>query len=461
LTSSAPTRAENPRRVPFAVRSVMKGMGARLLVVPVSAGLGVLNTRLIITHFGTDTYAQYGLLTSIGTMLPFADLGMSVALMTAIGASKNPRTDENARLIMITVLRVLAGSAVVLSVISIAIWLAGGWNTILGGGLTTPGGAGAATICLCLIGFTILLGFGQRILIGIHKNHFNVLIVGLQTPVMVLVLLAVTHTGVTDGSYLAVAPYLVMLALNIWICWLAARWVAPLVGRSVRDALRLRTVRGGRVFNVAWPTLIQLVALPIGMQSDRIVLVHASTVTALTQYNLASQMFIPIWGVIIAGGIALWPIYARAQRHGEAYTSPLKLSVGFGVAAGLVALVVGLFAPYLAHLASGGKVHLPVLLIVSFVLFIAVQAMKLPIGYFLTDAKGLAFQAYMILIFLPVNLGLSILFAARLGAAGPIIGSTVGVLGCQVIATWIYVQRRIRSQGAPSLGSLEVTEGAQ
>jgi len=251
-----------------------------------------------------------------------------------------------------------------------------------------------------------------------------------------------------------------MIVLYVWLCWLAARWTAPLVGRSLRDAFRVRTVRGGKVFNVAWPTLIQLVALPIGMQTDRVVLIHASTITALTQYNLASQMFIPIWAVISAGGIALWPIYARAQRHGESAISPLKLSIAFGAGAGLVALAVGLIAPYVAHLASGGQVHLPVLLIVAFILFMIAQSMKVPLGNYLTDARGLAFQAYMILIFLPVNLGLSILFAARLGAAGPILGSTVGVLGCQVISNWIYVRRRMRTAPPVPDTSIEITEGA-
>lgn len=447
----------------FAVRSVLKGMGARFLVIPVSAGLGIVNTRLIISHFGTATYAQYGLLASIATMLPFADLGMSAAVMNAIGGSDNPRTDDNARRVLITALRVLVASMLVLSALAVAIWAAGGWPAILGAGLTSSSGAGAATVCVVLIAVGLPLGFGQRILIGLHKNHLNVLIVGLQTPLMVLVLLLVVGVGVTDGSYLATAPYLILLLLSGFICVLAARWVAPLVGRSIRDAVHVRTVRGGAVFGVAWPTLVQMIALPIAMQTDRVVLSHVSTVSALAQYNLASQMFTPIWGVVSAGGIALWPIFARARQRGEATTSPLTLAIGFGIASGAVALAVGLLAPYLAQLASDGAVHLPILLIVSFIAFMTMQGAKVPLGMYLTDARGLAFQAYMILLFLPVNLGLSVLFAVRVGAAGPIIGSTIGVFGCQVIANWVYVRRRMRADPArpPVPSSAEVTERAQ
>lgn len=464
MTSSVTSPAEGRRgRVPFAVRSVLKGMGARLFVIPISAGLGIVNTRLIISHFGTPAYAQYGLLASIVSLLPFADLGMSAAVMNAVGGSDDPRTDDNARRVLVTALRMLVVSMLVLAAASVVVWLLGGWPTLLGAGLSSSSGAGAATLCVCLIALGLPFGFGQRILIGLHKNHLNVLILGAQTPLMMLVLFAVVAAGATNGSYLAIFPYLITVVLSALICWLAARWVAPLVRRSIRDAVHVRTVRGGAVFGVAWPTLVQMIALPVAMQTDRIVLSHMSSVSALAQYNLASQMFTPIWGVVSAGGIALWPIFARARRRGESTTSPLALAVGFGVASGGVALAVGLLAPYLAHLASNGAVHLPILLIASFIVFMIVQGMKVPLGMYLTDARGLAFQAFMILLFLPVNLGLSVLFARRLGAAGPIIGSTVGVLGCQVIANWIFVRRRMRESAAQPVApdSVEITEGAQ
>ncbi|MCU1656116.1 MAG: polysaccharide biosynthesis protein, partial [Pseudonocardiales bacterium] len=49
---------------------------------------------------------------------------------------------------------------------------------------------------------------------------------------------------------------------------------------------------------------------------------------------------------------------------------------------------------------------------------------------------------------LPVNLGLSWYLAIHLGAVGPVIGSTVGVLLCQVLANWWYVRRDLRARSA-------------
>ena len=51
------------------LRSVLRSGGARLAVLPVSAVLGIVATRLIIDHYGTAAYAQYTLLVGIGPLL--------------------------------------------------------------------------------------------------------------------------------------------------------------------------------------------------------------------------------------------------------------------------------------------------------------------------------------------------------------------------------------------------------
>jgi hypothetical protein len=67
---------------------------------------------------------------------------------------------------------------------------------------------------------------------------------------------------------------------------------------------------------------------------------------------------------------------------------------------------------------------------------------------YLTDAAGLRFQALMVVLMLPVNLGLSLWLVTRVGAAGPVIGSIVGVGLFQFLAGVLEVRRRLR--GAPA-----------
>ena len=72
------------------------------------------------------------------------------------------------------------------------------------------------------------------------------------------------------------------------------------------------------------------------------------------------------------------------------------------------------------------------------------QAAKYPLGMFMTDAPGLRYQAFMVLCMLPINLGISIVLAKKLGAVGPIIGSTIGVFFFQVCANFFYVRRNLQ-----------------
>lgn len=443
-------------RLPSGLDAVLRGSSARILVIPVSAILGIISTRLIIEHFGQHAYAQYGLLVSIVSLLPFADLGVSAALMNAIGASDDPRSDPRVQRVLVTALRVLFGSMIAVIGLALILLGSGAWPDILGGGLIPHSGPVAATLCLILIAVGLPLGFGQRVLIGVGKNHLNVLLFGLQTPIVLLVLIGFVSFHVRAGSYLAVVPYAVLVLIAAFICVLAARYISPTVRSGIRDARHVRTVRGGGVLAVAWPTLVQMIALPVAMQTDRLLLSHLSSVQSLAQYNLAAQLFTPVWGVVNAGGVALWPIFAKARAEGDTTsTSPTRLSVGFGAAASVICLVLALLAPWLTTLASGGTVHLSVLLITAFAVFMVFQAVKFPLGMYMTDPRGLRFQAYMIVLLLPVNLGVSWVLAIHIGAAGPVIGSAISVVLCQVLANWMYVRRDLRARRAAA-GELSV-----
>ncbi|WP_196073078.1 lipopolysaccharide biosynthesis protein [Nakamurella alba] len=424
--------------------SVGRSAGVKILVLPVSAILGVVNVRLIIDHFGTGAFAQYGLLVAIGNLLPFADLGISAAVMNVVGASKDPRRDPKVHAMLVSTIRILIGSFAVLMGLAVAITALGLWGDILGEGLDPATGPLAAALCLAAIAVSLLFGFSQRILAGVGKNHVSIGLLGLQTPMVLAVLLIVINTDSPIGPYIAVVPYLATLLIQLMTTGVAAKLINPTLKRAVRDVPRIRTVRGGKVFDVAWPMMIQMVALPFAMQTDRLMLSHFSTTDQLAEYNLASQMFTPVWQVVSAAGFALWPIFAKQRSDGQK-GSPLPISLGFGGAAAVVTLVIAGASPWLADLASGGEISVSLLLVVVFSVFMVFQALKYPLGMYLTDAKGLRFQAYMILLMAPVNILLSYWLTGPLGAAGPVIGSLVGVAIFQYAANLVYVRRRLAS----------------
>ena len=258
---------------------------------------------------------------------------------------------------------------------------------------------------------------------------------------MLTVLLLLMHLDLPAGSLMPAVPFAVTLSLSVLCTLLAVRHLRPTLAAALRQVPRVRSVRGTRVFDVAWPMLIQMIALPLAMETDRLVLSHVAGAQALAEYNLAAQMFTPIWAVVNSAGFTLWPVFARARAQGTRAT-PAPMAMAFGGLAAVMVAVVALASPWLADVASGGAIALAPGLVVAFGALMVLQAIKYPFGMYLTDARGLRYQAAMIVAMLPVNLGLSWVLAVQWGAVGPVVGSIAGVLVFQVLGVMLYVRRR-------------------
>ncbi|MTB88010.1 polysaccharide biosynthesis protein [Aeromicrobium senzhongii] len=407
-----------------------------------STGLGIVVTRLLIENYGVDSYAQYMLLVGLIALVPFADLGISASIINTVAGSDDPRNDPRVRGVLITCLRILAVSMMVILVITAVVTGSGVWESLLGDGLMPETGPAAAAACLVVFAMTLGIGYGQRILIALGKNHIVVLLGLVQTPIVLTCIITMLLLDIDAGGYLAIAAYGGIFVAAAIAMVMASRALAPMLRLAYRDALRVRSVRGARVFDTALPLLVQMIALPIAMQSSRIVLSHVASRDELAQYSLAAQMFLPIVGVAMAAGVSLWPVFARERAaNPSSISSPHAMALWFGVAACVVGAMVAVASPWLAEIASGGQIRLDAALVAAFVVLVIVQAAKNPLGNFLTDARGLRFQAIMVTLMMPWNIVASVFLSMSLGAIGPVIASISGVMIFQLAANWIYATR--------------------
>lgn len=434
------------------LRTIGASAVAKIVVLGLSGVLAVLTTRLIIGDFGIDAYAQYGLLTSMALLLPFADLGMSAAVINAVAGSDSPRTDPRVRRTLVSALRILLAATGVITLVAIGLTAFDSWPWLLGEGLLDGGGT-AAFVCLVVFGATLPLGVGQRILTGLGRNHTQIIAGSLAAPFVLIAVFLISRSG-GGGNYLAVVSYLASaLVAAVCLC-LASRAIRPQVRAAVVDVPRLRSERGLEVMNVAWPMLAQMLALPVALQTDRLLLSHLSGVSDLAQYNLAAQLFGLILQTIGAAGIALWPIFARA-RSSSVVHSPLPLAAAFLIGGLGLAAVLALVLPVVTPIVSDGRISLDPALVIGFVVFVGAQAAKYPLGMYMTDVPGLRFQVLPIVLMVPLNLAISWLLIGPLGAAGPIIGSAVAVTACQVGPNLWYVvrdmnrRRTVAAAGSP------------
>jgi len=438
-TEAAPAKG---RRTPGNIWvTIGSTAGLKVLVMGVGGVLGMLNTKLIIGHFGKAAYAQYGLLASLPSLLPFASLGMAAVVLNAVSEADDPRTDREMSRTLTTALRYLVVSAAVIILVGLVPTLLGAWPALLGKGLL-PGGGLATFWCLVVFALTLPLTIFPRMVIALGRPQAQVLSGLVVAPFMLVNIVVLAALGVPAGNAIAVLTY-VANALAAFVCMVIGwRALGPNFRRMVRDVPRLKEVPNADIMGMAWPQLAQMIALPIAMQTDRLLLSHLTDEDALSQYNMASQFFQMVVQTITAAGVSLWPMYARARSENR-IMKPWKTTVvftGVGVAAGGALAVL---IPFIARWLSNGTITLQGWLIAGFVLYVASQAANYPLGMYLTDEAGLKFQVLPIVVMVPINLALSWWLTLRIGAGGPILGSAISVFGCQVATNAWYIRRDI------------------
>lgn len=435
-----------PAAPPSLWRSVGSTAIMKVLVMGTSGVLGVLTSRMILSHFGIDAYAQYGLLASLPALLPFADLGIAAVVFNVIAGSADPRTDDTVHRTIVTAFRILLISGPVIIAVAVVISLLQLWPALLGQGLMPDGGS-TVLICAVIFGCGLPLTVGQRILVGLGRNGTQVAAQAVVAPFIFLCVLVAVWLGLPVGNDLAVLSYIGAALVSIICLVISGRLISPMLTRSIRDIPRIRAVPKLPVIAVVGPMLVQMIILPVATQMDRILLSNFAGSDDLAQYNLGSQLFGIALQTISAAGLALWPIYAKA-RSSDHIRSPLRPSAMFMVGGLVIAVIMALLSPLLVRFVSSGQLHLGLSLVLAFVVLVSVQAAKYPLGMYMTDERGLRFQVIPIMILLPLNIGLSIVLIRWIGAAGPVWAGATSALLCQVLPNLWYVTKDLNRRRA-------------
>ena len=143
----------------------------------------------------------------------------------------------------------------------------------------------------------------------------------------------------------------------------------------------------------------------------------------------------------------MWPHFAKARADGRV-ESPFGAAATFAALGGGLGLAMALVAPWAAHVLSSGKIVLPLPLLVANVANVVVEAAKQPLGMYMTDPRGLRAQMVPVIILVPMNLALSWVLITPLGAAGPIAGSVIALIVCQLVPYALWVSGDLRRRRA-------------
>ncbi len=91
--------------------------------------------------------------------------------------------------------------------------------------------------------------------------------------------------------------------------------------------------------DVGWPMLAQMVTYPIAVGSQRYVIAQLGGPTDVAEYGCGRACLLRPHGLVMAGGLALWPHFAKSRHDGDLRRGPFLLSALFAVAIGLATVM--------------------------------------------------------------------------------------------------------------------------
>ncbi len=412
-----------------------KGLLARIASLVPSAVATLLASRLIIDRYGIEVFNTYTLAFTTMLVIPLNNLGAGVALTSAV-AEDGPTAPRTAQ-VALTAARTLAASGLLVAVVSLVVSGLSGWSTVLGSGAYDTAAFG---ISLALYGASFVPALGQSALLGVNRNHLNIVVQAFLAPAMCAGTALVVVLDL-DRFWVVVAPgaavFLVSLVNALVSARLTGLRILPLLPKL---PARLR-YPGIRIREIAVPALIVALTNPLVVHSQRFVLSHVSAAGEVAKYSVARQIFAPLIVLIPAAASPLWPMFIQARITGARPPNVWRVTAVLAVASGLIAIPLALAAAPLADVISGGEVDLGFAVPVAGVAVVVFQALTLPLSMALMYPAGLRLMSRLAIVALPINIGLSVVAADRWGAPGPIYTGIAIVVALQIIPTAVHFQR--------------------
>ncbi len=414
---------------------ILKGLIARVASLLPSAIATLLASRLILRHYDIGVFNAYTLVFTTMVLIPLNDLGAGAALTSAIATdgSDHPHT----RQVALTASRVMAGSGLSLVVGALVLSALGLWHAVLGDGAFATGAFGFA---IAAYGLSFVPGLGQSALLGANKNDLTILVQAFLAPAMCAGA-ALTVAFHLDAKWVIVVPGVAVLVISLVNAWVSARVTGVRLLPLLPKLPFLHRHPGAKIRGIAGPALIISLTAPITLQSDRLVLSHFSTPSAVADYSVTVQIFAPLVALIAAGARPLWPMYAQARATGTKPMSVAKVITLFVALAAVASSVLFVIAGPLAKAIGGNEIHLGIALPLAMAIAVCIQAAAVPLSMVLMYPAGLRLVATLSLICTPINVFISILVAPSLGAPGPLYVSIGVATFLQVIPGMVHLRR--------------------
>jgi O-antigen/teichoic acid export membrane protein len=304
-------------------RDFLELRGRRLVLAAASGSVAraasnlatFLTFPLVIETLGKTGFGVYAVVTGVAGMLPFADLGVGLSLVTELAQARSQNDGRRARQLVSTAAAILLSCALVVLVL---FWLFSqwvSWASVLGAGDGSAADDINRAMVIIVIFFALGLpgNLGYRILFALQETHVANCWQVATVPLVVLSILIGTwqHMSVVwfVGSAIGI-PSVMSACATLWVLGLRHRELRPSTALLSRPEARALIKLGG-VF------AFQGLTMAVGYQTDAIVISHLLTIQDVAVYSATARVAALATTFSSVLLIGLWPAFSDALAKGD------------------------------------------------------------------------------------------------------------------------------------------------
>jgi O-antigen/teichoic acid export membrane protein len=404
----------------------------------------LITVRLTIRYLGTERYGLWMTITSVVSLLVFADLGIGNGLLNVIADAHGRDDIESVHKYVSSAFFVLLGiAALLLGLFGLAYPLVP-WPRVFN--VSSPLAAHEAGPAVFLFLVCFLLNMPLDVVQRVQTGHQKGFAANFWTIVGSLMglgcLLMVMHR---NGGL----PWLILAILGGQLLGILGNWAQEfgfarpelLPAWAYWDAAAAR-----KILSTGFMFFLIQVCGAFTFPLDNIIITQILGPEAVTQYAVPMRLFLLVVSVAIMFVIPLWPAYGEALARGDSQwvKSTLFHSLGYSVLVfGPMALGLAAFGKLIVRVWVGPQVHPTWGLLLGMAFWAMISIVSSPISVFLNGINKLKFQVVVGLVQAVAGLALKIIMAKAFGISGVIWASVMAAfLGTGVVI--LYIRRLLK-----------------
>jgi O-antigen/teichoic acid export membrane protein len=418
---------------------------------------GFLYIPLTVRYLGPARYGLWVAITSIVTLLAFADCGIGFGLMNDVAYSIGRGGDGDCRKSISSTFYVLVAIALVGCLAFLLASPFVSWQDVFRTRTLVEAVEARRAVGAVVVGFLLTLPFTtvQRVQyarqVGYHSQLWEA--AGAVFGLFGILIAIRLHAGLPVLAIVFCAGPFLALVLNWLVYFLMLHPHQFPDVRLIDFGVARKIVRDGWYFSILQISGVLVFSI------DSFVVLHYFGQAASGQYNLVARLFLVLPALAGVWLAPLWPAYADSIARGDrewVRSTLLRSTLIATMGCAAVSCALALVARPLIRLWTGAEIHPSVWLLSGFALYSTLLCGAGSIAAYLNGSNFIKRQAVLVASHAVLSVALKIGLSKYWDISGAVWGTNVSFLLVVIPAYYVIVPGLIRKQKAVAAGCPDV-----